>query len=91
MPISKSAKKRVRQNAVHRMRNRRDKSTLKTQIKSFVAAIEDKDIQKAEKQYSLTSSKLDKLATKNIMHKKTASRKKSRLAKRLNKQKADAS
>ncbi len=91
MPTNNSARKRVRQNAVARTANRGFKSALKTQIKKFVTAVEDKDISEAEKHYSLTTKKLDKLAARNIIHKKTASRKKSRLAKFLNKQKADAS
>ncbi len=88
MPTSKSAEKRVEQNAVHRMRNRRDKSALKTQIKRLISAVEDKNIEEAEKHFSITTKKLDKLASKHIIHKNTASRKKSRLARMLNKQKA---
>jgi small subunit ribosomal protein S20 len=88
MPTSKSAKKRVRQNAVRRMRNRSDKSALKTQIKRLVSAVENKNTEEAEKHFSLTMKGLDKLASKNIIHKNTASRKKSRLARMLNKQKA---
>ncbi|MFQ5712902.1 MAG: 30S ribosomal protein S20 [Candidatus Scalinduaceae bacterium] len=88
MPTSKSAKKRVRQNAVRRMRNRGDKSALKTQIKRLVSAVESKNFEEAEKHLSLTTKGLDKLASKNIIHKNTASRKKSRLARMLNKQKA---
>ncbi len=88
MPTSNSAKKRVRQNAVRKTRNRSFKSALKTQIKKLVSAVENKNISEAEKHYSLTTKKLDKLASRNIIHKKTASRKKSRLARFLNKQKA---
>lgn len=88
MPTSKSAKKRVRQSAVHRIANRSLKSALKTQIKKLVSSVEKKDINEAEKHYSLTTKKLDILASRNIIHKKTASRRKSRLAKMLNKHKA---
>lgn len=88
MPTSKSAKKRVRQNVARRMRNRSNKSALKTQIKKFVSAVENKNIEEAERQFSLTMKGLDKLASKNIIHKNTAARKKSRLARMLNKQKA---
>ncbi len=91
MPTNKSAKRRVRQNAVCRMINRGDKSALKTQIKRLASAVENKNFEEAEKHFSLTTKRLDKLASKNIIHKKTASRKKSRLAKMLNKQKADKS
>jgi small subunit ribosomal protein S20 len=88
MPTNKSAKRRVRQNAVGRMRNRGDKSALKTQIKKLVSAVENKNFEEAEKHFSLTTKRLDRLASKNIIHKNAASRKKSRLAKMLNKQKA---
>ena len=87
MPTSKSARKRVEQSAVRRMRNRGDKSALKTQIKRLISAVEDKNIEEAEKHFSITTKRLDKLASKHIIHKNTASRKKSRLARMLNKQK----
>ena len=91
MPTSKSAKKNVRQDAVRRMRNRERKSALRTQIKKFVLAVKKHDLEEAEKLLSLATKMFDKIAAKNVIHKKTASRKKSRLAKMLNKQKAASS
>ncbi|MFQ5685765.1 MAG: 30S ribosomal protein S20 [Candidatus Scalindua sp.] len=91
MPTRKSAKKTIRQDAVHRMRNRDRKSALRTQIKKFVLAVKRHEIDEAEKHLSLATKKLDKISAKNVIHKKTASRKKSRLAKMLNKQKAASS
>ncbi len=90
MSTRKSAKKSIRQDSVRRMRNRSDKSALRTQIKKFVSAIKSHDFDEAGKHLSLVTKKLDKIAAKNIIHKKTASRKKSRLAKFLNKHKAAA-
>ncbi len=90
MSTRNSAKKTLRQDAVRRMRNRSDKSALRTQIKKFVLAVKSRDFDEAEKHLSSATKKLDKIAAKNIIHKKTASRKKSRLAKFLNKQKAAA-
>ncbi len=90
MSTRKSAKKSMRQDAVRRMRNRSDKSALKTQIKKFVSAIKSHDFDEAGKHLSLVTKKIDKIAAKNIIHKKTASRKKSRLARFLIKQKAAA-
>ena len=90
MPTRKSAKKTIRQDSVRRMRNRSDKSALRTQIKKFVSAVKSHDFDEAGKQLSLATKKLDKIAAKNIIHKKTASRKKSRLARFLNKHKAAA-
>ncbi|ODS31072.1 MAG: 30S ribosomal protein RpsT [Candidatus Scalindua rubra] len=91
MPNSKSAKKKVRKDIKRRMRNREAKSALRTQIKKFVLAVKSNNIEEAEKNLSLASKKLDKVAAKRIIHKNTASRKKSRLAKILNKQKAATS
>jgi len=90
MPTRKSAKKTIRQDSVRRMKNRSDKSALRTQIKKFVSAVKSHDFEEAEKCLSLATKKLDKVAAKNIIHKKTASRKKSRLARFLNKHKASA-
>ena len=88
MAHSLSAKKRVRQNETHRTINRARKSMLKTQIKKFEDALKSGDQQKAQQEFKLLQKKLDKVASTSTMHKKTASRKKSRLAKKLNALKA---
>jgi small subunit ribosomal protein S20 len=85
---SLSAKKRVRQNNKRRTINRARKSQVKTQIKHFETALSSGDVEAASEQYKLVSQKLDKTAATSTMHKKTAARKKSRLAKRLNSLKA---
>jgi len=85
---SLSAKKRVKQNAKIRSINRARKSQVKTQIKHFEMALSDGDVEAASEQYRLVAQKLDKTAATSIMHKRTAARKKSRLAKRLNSLKA---
>lgn len=90
MAHSLSAKKRVRQNAKRRLINRARKSQVKTQIKRFEAALSSGDANAASEQYRLVAQKLDKVAATSTMHKKTAARKKSRLAKRLNSLKAKA-
>ena len=84
MAHSLSAKKRVRQSAKRRLINRSRKSQIKTQIKHFEAALSGGDAKAASEQYRLIVKKLDKAAATTTMHKKTAARKKSRLAKRLN-------
>jgi len=81
---SLSAKKRVRQNARSRAINRARKSQIKTQIRHFEEALSSGDIKAAKEQYRLVVKKLDKSAATSTMHKKTAARKKSRLAKKLN-------
>jgi len=90
MPIMKSAKKRLRQNIKQNLRNRSYKSALKTQIKNFLGVVKEGNVQAAEKELHLTIKKIDKAASKGILHKNTASRKKSRLTKKLNQIKAAA-
>jgi len=85
---SLSAKKRIRQNTKKKIINRAHKSQVKTQIKHFEAALSSGDVDAAGKQYQLLVKKLDKTAATSTMHKKTAARKKSRLAKKLNQLKA---
>ena len=88
MAHSLSAKKRVKQNAKRKAINRARKSQVKTQIKHFEAVLSSGDAEAASEQYRLVVRKLDKTAATSTMHKKTAARKKSRLAKRLNSLKA---
>ncbi len=85
MAHSLSAKKRIRQNTKRRVINRARKSMVKTQMKHFEAALKDGDADKAQEQFRLAAKKLDKVASTSTMHKNTAARIKSRLARRLNK------
>jgi small subunit ribosomal protein S20 len=84
VPTSLSAKKRVRQNAKRRTINRARKSQVKTLTKQFETAITEGDVAAAGEQLKVVSRKLDKTAASSTMHKKTAARKKSRLARKLN-------
>ena len=88
MAHSLQAKKRAKQNVANRTINRARKSRVKTQVKHFEAALDAGDVEAATEQLRLVSQKLDKTASTSTMHKKTASRKKSRLAKQLNIMKA---
>lgn len=88
MAQSLQSKKRARQNEKSRLTNRARKSQIKTQIKHFEDALSSGDIKAASERYQLVVKKLDKTAATSTMHKKTAARKKSRLAKRLNALKA---
>jgi small subunit ribosomal protein S20 len=88
---SLQAKKRAKQNTKSRTINRARKSQIKTQVKHFEAALSSGDAEKASKQYKLIVKKLDKTAATSTMHKKTAARKKSRLARKLNALKAKKS
>ncbi len=84
MAHSLSAKKRVRQNASRRVRNRARKSMVKTQIKGLESAITAGDFNKAQEQFKALTVKLDKIAVTSTLHKNTASRIKSRMARRVN-------
>ncbi|MCH7557745.1 MAG: 30S ribosomal protein S20 [Planctomycetes bacterium] len=84
MAQSLQAKKRAKQNIKSRTTNRARKSRIKTQIKHFETAVSEGNVEAASEQYKLVVKKLDKAASTSTMHKKTAARKKSRLAKKLN-------
>lgn len=84
MAHSLQAKKRARQNAERRTINRARKSQVKTQIKHFEEALESGNVEAATERLRLVTRKLDKTASTSTMHKKTAARKKSRLARKLN-------
>ncbi len=88
MAHSLSAKKRVRQNDKQRTINRARKSQIKGEIKQLETALEEGNVEAAGTQLRLTAQKLDKVAATSTMHKRTAARKKSRLAKKVNALKA---
>ena len=90
MAHSLSAKKRVRQSAKARVRNRSRRSIVKTQVKRYEETLQTGNVETAQDQYKQLTRKLDKISTTSTMHKNTASRLKSRLAKRLNALKAKA-
>ena len=80
MPNIKSAKKRVLVIEKKTMQNKAIKSALKTQVKKFLAAVEAGDKELATKLLSEVTSLVDSAASKNIIHKSNADRKKSRLS-----------
>ena len=82
MPNIKSAMKRVKVNAKKNLRNRMVKSSVKTTIKKFDAAVASEP-QQASNLLNASFSALDKAVAKGVIHKNAASRKKARLAKRL--------
>ncbi len=84
MPNTESTKKRVRQTATRRARNNWRKRRIKDQIKSFLDALQDQNVETAETEYRKTCGLLDKVACTSTMHRNTAARRKSRLARRLN-------
>ena len=84
MPTSNSAKKRIKQNEAQRMRNVARRGALKTQIRKFLDAVHEKDVERSTKELRSTTKLLDQLAAKGTYHRNTIARKKSRLAARLN-------
>jgi small subunit ribosomal protein S20 len=80
-----SALKAHRQSLVHRERNRKFRSRLRTTLKQIRSVIDAKDKAAAQKQLGAAFSLIDKMAGKAVIHRNTASRYKSRLNARLSK------
>ncbi len=83
MPNIKSAKKRLRQSLKRRDRNRKAKAAMRTTVKKAEAAAAGKP-EDAKTAVAAACKVLDTTARKGIIHKNMASRKKSRLMKKLN-------
>lgn len=90
MANHKSALKRDRQSKVRRLRNRINKTKMKTSVEQLEAAVEAGSEEQAVKALQNAASVIQKTASKGSIHKKTASRKVSRLAKSVNRMQADA-
>lgn len=82
MPNIKSAIKRVKVTETKTLKNTMRKSALKTSIKKCKEAIAKGE--GAAEAYKATTKALDKAAAKKLLHKNTAARRKSRLAKAMN-------
>ncbi|MCY6959715.1 MULTISPECIES: 30S ribosomal protein S20 [Clostridium] len=80
----KSAKKRVKVIKVKTLRNKMIKSALKTTIKKFEIAIQNKNVEEAKAAFAACVKSLDMAASKGVLHKNKAARSKSRLAAKLN-------
>lgn len=73
----------MRQSLKRRGRNRWRKDQVKDAVKAFEDAVHKGDSKKAAELLKSAYQKLDRVSVKGTIHKKTASRKKSRMAKRL--------
>jgi small subunit ribosomal protein S20 len=80
----KSAEKRSRQNEKRQIRNTSVKSRVKTIVKAVVTAVESKDKESSETALMNAIPVISKAASKGAFHKNTASRKISRLTKKVN-------
>jgi small subunit ribosomal protein S20 len=83
MPTTKSAKKRLRQSEERRLRNRSERSALRTYVRRVLTAIEANDPEKAREEMRLATVKLDRAGTRGLIHRNKAARIKSRLAQRI--------
>jgi small subunit ribosomal protein S20 len=79
----KSQIKRNRQNERRRLRNRSVRTALKTFAKKVRAAVAEGDLERAAEAYRVAAWKLDEAAAKGVIHRRTAARRKSRLARAL--------
>lgn len=75
-----AARKSIRKDKKRHLRNMAIKSELKTMIKKLNGLISSKKLEEAKKMLSLVMSKLDKAAKKEIIKRRNADRKKSRLS-----------
>jgi small subunit ribosomal protein S20 len=80
-----SALKAHRQSVVRREKNRQFRSKLRTALKSIRTAVSANDLETAKGQLNETSSLIDKMASKGIIHDNAAARYKSRIQLSLNK------
>ncbi|MFH1782503.1 MAG: 30S ribosomal protein S20 [Candidatus Omnitrophota bacterium] len=83
MPILKAALKSMKVTKRRTLRNQSISSRLKTETKKFIDLISSKNIDGAKKQLHILVSELDKASSRGVIHRNTASRKKSRLMKKL--------
>ena len=84
MARHKSAQKRSKQNKKKQLQNASTKSGVKTQIKKVIQAVEVKDKAGSAEALACAIPIIDKAASKGVFHKKSASRKISKLTKKVN-------
>lgn len=79
----KSAMKRAKTSVGENLRNRMDKSALKTAVRRFDEALKSGDKEATEAAYLAAVKIVDQSAAKGVIHKNAADRKKAQLAKKL--------
>lgn len=84
MPNIKSASKRVELSRKRAVRNAAIKSATRTAVKKFELAFTQNDTATTAVNFKKASVALDKAVSKGVLHKNTAARKKSQLAKKVN-------
>lgn len=81
MPIIKSAQKQMRQTKTRTVRNRAMKDAYRAKVKEVKKGIGTIDAKKLQERLSESYKLIDKAAKRNVLHKNTAARKKSQIAK----------
>ena len=84
MANTKSAEKRMRQNAERRMRNRSHRTRMRSAVTKLRAALAEGDKDKAQELLVPTIQVIDKTAQKGVIHDNAAARYKSRLTQAVN-------
>lgn len=85
MPHTSSAKKRLRQNAKRRLRNKALKTEMRHKLRAFRQAIEAGNADAAKTILVEATSLLDRAGKTNVVHHRQADRRKSRMQAALNK------
>lgn len=80
-----SALKRAKQNKVRRTRNAGVKSKIKTGVKQYLQGLEGSTQETAKPALNRAISLIDRASSKGVLHRRTASRKISRLTRKFNK------
>jgi len=80
----KSAIKRNRQNEKRSARNRGLRTQIKSHTKNVLTAVEEKNVEAAQKSLKEATTVIAKVASKGVLHSRTASRKISGLARKVN-------
>ena len=83
MATHKSAIKRIRQNEKRRLHNRHYRNRARTLVKKARVAIEGGNLEEAREATRIAVRDLDKLASRGVVHKRNAARRKSRLMRQL--------
>ncbi len=84
MADHKSAIKRARQNEKRRLRNKSSKTRIKNIVKGVRQTVSEKSNEAALAELDIAKSIIDNAAKKGVIHRKTASRKISRLSRLVN-------
>jgi small subunit ribosomal protein S20 len=81
---SLSAKKRIRQSAKRRLRNRDRKREIRLEMKKFATVAATGDKANSVEELKKAQQVLDRMSARGAIHKNTAARRKSQLARRIN-------